>query len=84
VGCGEEEQASRALSGFLLEELLMLLLLVTLKLGDKCRRDMVEAVVLGEGMLSALASASSSDRRREDEPARLMRGLRILMDMRTP
>ncbi len=84
MGCGEEEQASRALSGFLLEELLMLLLLVTLKLGDKCRRDMVEAVVLGEGMLSALASASSSDRRREDEPARLMRGLRILMDMRTP
>ncbi len=48
-----EAPAERALSGFLLNVLLlllmMLLLLMTLVLGDRWRRDIVDAVVLGEG-----------------------------------
>jgi hypothetical protein len=84
-----ERGEAPALSGFLPTELLilllmLLLLLMTLLLGDKCRREIVEAVVLGEGggnILSALASASSSELRSEDEPARLILGLRTLKAM---
>lgn len=67
--------------------LLMLLLLMKLALGDKWRREMVDAVVLGEGgcciwrvpALDTLASASSSEGTNDVEPARLMRGFRTLM-----
>jgi hypothetical protein len=78
-----EVVARRALCGFLLTGLMMLQSMKLL-VGERWWRDIVDAVVLGDGgtcACNALASACWSGGRRVEAPARLMRGLRTLRAM---